>query len=286
MSQLPDSLGSADRYRHVQFAGDEIITVVLDEGVAVPVRTICLALGLDVQTQSQRLREHEVLMQGLRMVRVQMGNGVRTVIALLHRYIPFWLATITPGHVHPDVRPKLIRYQIELVDVLAALYGNELPTVERPVTESLSLALQQQLNDALLQVRLLREALLTQHHGFEERLQTQSQSLHDHEQRIGTVELLVDTLQQDLASQTTISAHQQEVIKRAITHMAQRYKRRHGTEIFGKLFGEFCMHLGTPKYALLPASKYPAALAWLQDAAQRYLPDDPQALPPLQEALL
>jgi hypothetical protein len=119
-----------------------------------------------------------------------------------------------------------------------------------------------------------------------QRLDEQDVSFQDHDHRIGSVEHLVDTLQQELASRTTISARQQEVIKRAITHLAQRYKRRHGVEIYGKLFGEFCMHMGTPKYALLPAAKYPAALAWLQASAQRYLPGDPHALPPLQEALL
>ena len=36
----------------------------------------------------------------------------------------------------------------------------------------------------------------------------------------------------------------------------------------------------------LPAGKYDAALDWLRAKAQDYLPDDPDALPPLQESLL
>ena len=226
-------------------------------------------------------------MQGIRMVRVDLDSGVRSVVGLLHRYIPFWLATIPPGHVKPTVRAKLIRYQVELVDVLAVLYGNELTTaVQHGVPDRAQPDLRHQLDQALLQVRLLREALLAQQQELTQRLDAQDVVVQDHDHRIGSVELLVDTLQQDLASRTTISARQQEVIKRAITHLAQRYKRRHGVEIYGKLFGEFCMHLGTPKYALLPAGKYTAALEWLQAAAQRYLPDDPHALPPLQETLL
>ena len=44
--------------------------------------------------------------------------------------------------------------------------------------------------------------------------------------------------------------------------------------------------LGTPRYDALPAGRYQAALAWLAQQAAAYLPDDPDALPPLQDALL
>ena len=44
--------------------------------------------------------------------------------------------------------------------------------------------------------------------------------------------------------------------------------------------------MGTPKYALLPAGKYDAALTWLRERAAELLPDDADALPPLQEKLL
>jgi hypothetical protein len=52
------------------------------------------------------------------------------------------------------------------------------------------------------------------------------------------------------------------------------------------LFGQFCADLGTPKYGLLPAGKYDAALEWIRQKATELLPDDPDALPPLQESLL
>src|SRR5436309_848407 len=97
--------------------------------VAVPVRLVCQALGLDVGSQSERLQSHDVLSMGLRIVRIRQGNQLRPVVALLHRYIPFWLATISPKEVKPEVRPKPVRYQTELVDVLAALYGNDLRVI-------------------------------------------------------------------------------------------------------------------------------------------------------------
>jgi hypothetical protein len=60
------------KVQEVPFDEDRLIAVILEgEGVAVPVREICRALGLDIDTQSARLREHEVLFQGLRVVRIR-----------------------------------------------------------------------------------------------------------------------------------------------------------------------------------------------------------------------
>lgn len=269
---------SLTRYQQLKFDGDELLAVFLDDGVAVPVRTICLALGLDLDTQSAKLREHEVLAQGVRLVRVPQGQRVRSVVALLHRFIPFWLATIVPSQVSDEVRPKLVRYQIELVDLLASLYGGELrPT--QPGNDDRESILGRRLADALVELRLAREALLSAQQRTEARL-------HDHDERIGTVEGLMDELQEQLASHTTITGPQQEVIKRSLTRIATRYKRRTGQEIYGKLFAQFCIDLGTPKYALLPAGKYDLALGWLRQKAAELLPDDPDALPPLQETFL
>ena len=268
------------RFEEVRFDNDQLLAVILEgDGVAVPVRTICQALGLDIDSQSAKLREHEVLSHGLRVVRVPRGRQLTSVVAILHKYIPFWLATIVPGQVKAAARPKLIRYQIELVDILAALYGGEL-RMALPVTADATLAaLQQRVADALLEVRLAREALLASQQRTEEQLES-------HEVRIGAVEGLMDELQQQLASHTTITGPQQEVIKRAIQRIATRYKRRTGQEIYGKLFAQFCIDMGTPKYALLPAGKYDAALTWLRERAAELLPDDADALPPLQEKLL
>ncbi|HEX6292193.1 MAG TPA: phage antirepressor N-terminal domain-containing protein [Herpetosiphonaceae bacterium] len=267
------------RYKQVEFDGDELLAVFVDDGIAVPVRAICQALGLDLDSQSAKLREHEVLAQGVRLVRVPQGGRVRSVVALLHRFIPFWLATIVPSQVSEAVRPKLVRYQIELVDLLAALYGNELRPAPAPSVDTTQAALAQRLAEALVEVRLAREALLSAQQRTEEQLQA-------HEERIGTIEGVMDELQQQLASHTTITGPQQEVIKRAITRIASRHKRRTGQEIFGKLFAQFCIDLGTPKYALLPAGKYEAALSWIRAKAAELLPDDPDAVPPLQETLL
>ncbi|NTW97114.1 MAG: hypothetical protein HGB28_01015, partial [Oscillochloris sp.] len=180
----------------------------------------------------------------------------REIAVLLHKYIPFWLATISPHMVSEQARPKLVRYQTELVDVLAQLYlrssGARATTTERRIDE------------ALADIRRLVEAQGS------------------HERRLSIVEEIVGDIQQ----RTPVSAAQAEYIQRSIKRIAKRYEQRTERDIFGKLFAQFCIDLGTPRYDALPEAKYDAALAWLRQAGQTYLPDDPDALPPLQESLL
>lgn len=276
-------------YREVQFDGDRLTAVILEgEGVAVPVRTICEVLGLDLDAQSERLRNHEVLARGLRVVNVPVGGRVRSVMAILHRWLPFWLATITPSLVHVDVREKLVRYQIEVADILAALYGNELTVTPAPSDSSLP-ALHQRLAESLTEVRLAREALLAaqQHIQYLQAMHEQTTGqLTNHEERLESIEGVMDDLQTQIAAYTTITAAQQEVIKRSIQRIATRYKQKTGTDIYARLFSAFCVAFKTPKYALLPASQYTQAVTWIQQQGVAYLPDDPDALSPLQEALL
>lgn len=279
MSDAEERLPRRATVQEIPFDEDRLLAVLLEgEGIAVPVREICRALGLDLDTQSARLREHDVLSHGLRIVRIRSGDRMRAVVAILHKYIPFWMATIAPRLVAESVRPKLIRYQIELVDLLAAIYGGQ-QRAALPAADAAASALQQRLSDAIAEVRLAREALLAAQH------ETHAQ-LGSHEVRLTAVEGLMDELQEQIASHTTITAAQREVIQRAIKRIALRYERQTGVEIFGRLFAQFCLDLGTPKYGLLPAGKYDDALDWLRRKAAEYLPDDPNALPPLQEALL
>jgi hypothetical protein len=181
-AETPDSaVPEVSPYRDLQFDGDRLVAVILEDGVAVPVRLVCLALGLDIGSQSERLQSHDVLATGLRIVRIRQGKQLRPVVALLHRYIPFWLATVNPKEVKADVRPKLVRYQTELVDVLAALYGNDMRAITATSADPTLAALQQSMAQALTELRLTREAIL----AFQQQQQAQDTQLADHGERIG-----------------------------------------------------------------------------------------------------
>jgi hypothetical protein len=262
--------------KDVSFDGDQLVAVILDgDGAALPVRAVCQALGLDPRYQLQRLREHDVLVAGLREVRMSQGGKLHVVVAILSRYIPFWLATVTPGQVAEAMRPKLVRYQTELVDVLNRLYGEELAPA-RPASPDLAIAaLERRIDDLLVELRLTRELLREQQAGEASQ-----------DARLEAIETVVDDLQQQILQHTVVTPVQQEVLKRAIKRVAVRYQQRTGSERYAMLFAQFCKAMGTPRYDALPAHEYEQALDWIEAQARALLPDDPEALPPRQERLL
>lgn len=67
-------------FQEIAFDGDSLTAVILDgDGAAIPVRAACQALGLDPRYQLQRLREHDVLVTGLREVRMRLrGTNSRS----------------------------------------------------------------------------------------------------------------------------------------------------------------------------------------------------------------
>lgn len=268
---------SRPRSEIIEFDGDQLVAIILEgDGVAVPVRVLCEALGLDIESQVTRLREHEVLSQGLRVVNVRLGDRVRSVVALLHTMIPFYLATISPHQVAEKVRPKLVRYQQELVVILSRIFYGEDPRGPQPLSSNPEIAaLQRRIDAALRELYLVRDAYLTAQRHTDERVD-------DLAEQLATISEIVGDIQQA----ARISAAQAEYLARAIKRIAARYQKKTGRDMFGKLFAQFTIDLGTPRYDALPATKYQEALGWLRQKADELLPGDADALPPTQEILL
>lgn len=269
---------------------DQLIAVVTDEQeVILPIRSVCAALGLDARAQSDRLREHDVLAQGLRVVKVPLGGRVQSVLGISRRFLAFWLATITPRQVREDARPKLILYQTSLVDILDSLYGQGSLAVNPSDPANLA-TLSQRLAAAVAELRATRNALLTAQRATEARVEATEERISTVEsllnEQITTVQGQLDEAQQRLLDIVKITAAQAAVIRLAVERLGKRYEARTGTAIYNRLHARFCAELGTPRYDALPAKKYDAALEWLRARAAEYLPDDPDALPPLQETLL
>ena len=267
MSDSPGIPHRQVQIKHVQVAGDDILAVIIDgEGVAIPIRLVCDALGVSPQQHSERLREHDVLAQGLRIVRVPLAGRVQSVLAILHTHIAFWLANVLPQDVRADVRPKLVQYQEELVLVLHALYGPHLLT-ETAATPPPASA------DLLREIHALRETLM--------HIVADQQQMHA---RLIAVEDVVEDLRQIARSSAAQAAYLQRAIKRLATCYHQRYPQERNP--YERLFAQFKLDMRIPRYDALPMSQYLEVLTWLQQQAATYLPDDPEALPPHQEQLL
>jgi hypothetical protein len=288
MNDMSDSPAPLTPPRHelIDFHGDQLIAVVLEgDGVAIPLRLLCERIGLDTDAQAERLRNHAVLASGLRVVNVAIGGRVRSVMAIIHTKLPFWLATISPEQVNDETRPKLIQYQTELADMLARLFYGE-PATPAPLSADPAIAaLQQQFQAALSEMRRAREAII------EEQRRT-NQSVADTQQRLTSLTEIVTELRTFLP----VSPKQAEYVQRAIKRIATRlYKQRQSKDtgsrqtednLYQLLFGQFKVEMGIPRYDALPIDKYDAAVAWIERKAAELLPNDPDAVAPRQETWL
>jgi antirepressor protein/ORF6C domain-containing protein len=279
MADLPDVPQRRVKIENIQVAGEELVAAILEgEGVAVPIRLVCQALGVSPQKQSEMLREHDALAPGLRIIRVPIGGRIQSVLAILHTHIAYWLGTILPKEVHEDARPKLVQYQTELIAVLNALYGPQVDTSLVP--GPLATDLHGQYGDVVRQLRALQETLLA--------LTAGQRAIRGTVDVIATRLTTVEDVVEDLRQIQKISAAQAEYIQRAIKRIATRSQQRTKTDanMYERLFAQFKIDMGIPRYDALPAKAYTQALAWLRRTADAYLPNDPDALPPVQEQLL
>jgi hypothetical protein len=285
MSDIPGPF-TPPRHELIDFHGDQLVAVVLEgDGVAIPLRLLCERIGLDTDAQAERLRSHAVLAGGLRVVNVEISGRVRSVMAIIHTKLPFWLATISPEQVNDETRPKLIQYQTELADILARLFYGELATPAPLSSDPAIAALQQQFYAALSEMRRVREAII------DEQRRT-NQAVTETQQRLTSLTEIVS----ELRTLLPVSPKQAEYIQRAIKRLATRlHKQRQASDtgyrqtednLYQLLFGQFKVEMGIPRYDALPIDKYDTAIAWIERKAAELLPGDPDAVAPRQETLL
>jgi hypothetical protein len=103
------------------FYGKPIVVVRLPDGrPGVVLRYICENLQLDPGAQVARVKRTEAIADDLVYVQVQTEGGFQKMPTLVLHAAPFWLAGIDPKRVREEVRPEILRYQREVVDVLYA----------------------------------------------------------------------------------------------------------------------------------------------------------------------
>lgn len=269
----------------VEFDGDRLVAVILEgDGVVTPVRLLCESIGLDTDVQMANIREHPVISTGLRIVNISGERGVRSVAALLHTMIPYWLATIPPTQVNEVSRPKLVRYQREVANVLARLFYGDDAVPDAPAADPAVAALQKRMQDALREVRIARDALLLSQQQYSAQFGEQQRQIENLAEIVG-----------ELQEYIPVGPAQAEYIQRSIKHLARRvYQQRKASgkidqsesHFYEMLFGRFKLEFKLPRYDALPRKRYDEALSWLVNRAAELLSGDPDALPPRQESLL
>ena len=105
----------------IVFYGKPIVVVRLPDGrPGVVLRYLCENLQIATTGQVARIKRTEVIADDLMYTQVQTDGGPQIMPTLVLRAVPFWLAGIDPKRVREEIRPEILRYQREVVDVLYA----------------------------------------------------------------------------------------------------------------------------------------------------------------------
>lgn len=101
----------------VEFYGGELEAIHRDERVWVSVRRCCESLGIDVEGQRKKLKEKSWARTELMSVRDSAGRKQDAFMIDLDSF-PMWLANIHETKVREEIRPLLVKYQLEAARVL------------------------------------------------------------------------------------------------------------------------------------------------------------------------
>lgn len=105
----------------LMFYGKPIIVVRLPDGrPGIVIRFFCENMQIDTAAQVQRIQRTEAIADDLIYTQVQTDGGVQRMATLVLHAVPFWLAGIDPKRVREEIKPEILHYQREVVDVLYA----------------------------------------------------------------------------------------------------------------------------------------------------------------------
>jgi hypothetical protein len=107
-----------DLIDHVSFRGEKLTLVWKDEEPYVALRPICERLGLDWKTQYRKVQAPDFGAVVV-MMPTTGADGKRYEMLCLHVMdMPFWLATLTPSRVKPELAEAVRLYRTECKLVL------------------------------------------------------------------------------------------------------------------------------------------------------------------------
>lgn len=106
----------------IPFHGTEILAVDIDGKPAVILKPFVENLGLDFDSQREKLTKRSWAATGLNRVQVYYQGQRREVLAVDVRTALMLLATIDENRVSPEARPLLVAYQAEVADVIESYW--------------------------------------------------------------------------------------------------------------------------------------------------------------------
>jgi len=250
--------------REVEFYGDNLLAIRANDGhVYVAIKQMCDALGIDGQGQRRRMERHVVISKGLKGIdKLSTPGGLQSAYVLRVDLVPLWLSGIRVKAVREDMQEKLTLFQEEAAKVLWEAFQEGRLSIanNEPGLEELA-RLDPDAVEALMLARAVVK-LAQSHLRVVNQVENNTQRIENLESIVGSPDRMIIPAQ---ASQ----------ISQAIKAVAMALSKNSGRNEYGGVYGEFYRQFEVTSYKLLPASRFNAAMTFLNEWLQSLIGDSP-----------
>jgi len=170
---------------------------------------------------------------------------------LVLRAAPFWLAGIDPKRVREEIRPEILRYQREVVDVLYAWAQS--PKVTDSPADDASLDTWRNYHRQMVAWIDWQHAIESWRGSVESRLEG-----------LEEVTNLIPEILERLGPQTLTSEHQ-----RAVQKYVQQMHELTGKP-YGTIYDSLKTAFGAPKYAAIPDQDWQRVVQWFRAQLEQW----------------
>jgi antirepressor protein len=250
----------------IMFYGKPIVVVRLPDGrPGVVLRYLCDNLQLDPGAQVARIKRTEAITDDLVYAQVQTDGGPQIMPTLVLHATPFWLAGIDPKRVREEIRPEILRYQREVVDVLYE-WAQSAKALSAPTnlvpTEQITRPTQP-----------ADDAPLDAWREYHQQMVLWIDWQHDIEQWRGTVESRLEGLEAvtglipeilDRLGPQTLTPEHQNLVKYYVEQLMKATGKHRGT-IYSSLYTAFSV----PRYQEIPESEWEKVVNWFKVQLER-----------------
>jgi hypothetical protein len=243
------------------FYGKPIVVLRLPDGQpGVVLRFLCENLQIDTAAQTQRIRRTEAISQDLVFAQVETDGGSQRMAVLILHAVPFWLAGIDPKRVREEIRPEILRYQREVVDVLynwaqspkAMTAPTELVPVEQITKPEVPT------DNAGLDAWRDYYHRMVLWIDWQQDIETWRGSVESRLEGLEEVTDLIPEILQRLGPQKLTPDHQ-----RAVQQYVQQVHELSGTP-YGTVYESLKTAFGVPRYADIADQDWPRAVQWFR----------------------
>ncbi len=243
----------------IMFYGKPLVVVRLPDGrPGIVLRNLCDNLQLEPTSQVRRIKRTEAIADDLVYTQVQTDGGPQIMPTLVLHAAPFWLAGIDPKRVREEIRPEILRYQREVVDVLYA-WAQSPKATDSPA----SLVPAEQI---IKPVPPADDAGLDTWRDYHRQMVVWIDWQHDIEAWRGSVESRLEGLEEvtnlipeilERLGPQTLTADHQRAVQKYVQQMHELTGKPYGT-----IYDSIKTAFGVPRYAEIPDQDWQRVVQW------------------------